>query len=42
MNLLQMPTFNHRCEVIAGVLRAESAALLQSFFRTRRKEDGGV
>ncbi len=42
INLLQMPTFNHRCEVLAGVLRDESAALLQSFFRARRKDDGGV
>jgi tRNA(adenine34) deaminase len=42
MNLLQMPTFNHRCEVIPGVLRDQCASLLQSFFRARRNEDGGV
>src|SRR3954452_7611951 len=37
MNLLQMPTLNHRCEIVPGVLRDECAALLQSFFRARRK-----
>ena len=36
VNLLQMPTLNHRCELTAGVLREECAALLQSFFRARR------
>jgi len=41
MNLLQMPTLNHRCEITSGVLQEESAALLQSFFRSRRKANGG-
>jgi tRNA(adenine34) deaminase len=36
VNLLQMPTLNHRCDITAGVSRDECAALLQSFFRTRR------
>jgi tRNA(adenine34) deaminase len=36
MNLLQVPTLNHRCEITAGVLRQECAALLQGFFRARR------
>jgi tRNA(adenine34) deaminase len=36
INLLQMPTLNHRCEITAGVLRDECAALLQNFFRARR------
>ena len=36
VNLLQMPTLNHRCDVTAGVLRDACAALLQSFFRARR------
>lgn len=40
INLLQMPTFNHRCGITSGVLQDECAALLQSFFRARRKEDG--
>jgi tRNA(adenine34) deaminase len=37
MNLLQMPTFNHRCEIISGVLQKECAAILQDFFRKRRE-----
>ncbi len=36
MNLLQTPSLNHRCEITAGVLRDDCAALLQSFFRARR------
>jgi tRNA(adenine34) deaminase len=36
VNLLQMPTLNHRCDITTGVLRDECAALLQSFFRARR------
>ena len=42
INLLQMPTLNHRCEISAGVLRDECAALLQDFFRSRRKSNGDV
>src|SRR5437764_8582184 len=38
VNLLQMPTLHHRCEITPGVLRDESAALLQSFFRVRRNQ----
>ena len=37
MNLLQMPTFNHRCEITSGVLQKECAAILQDFFRRRRE-----
>lgn len=36
MNLLQMPTLNHRCEITSGVLQNECAAILQGFFRKRR------
>jgi tRNA(adenine34) deaminase len=36
MNLLQMPTFNHRCEIISGILQKECAAILQEFFRKHR------
>jgi tRNA(adenine34) deaminase len=36
MNLLQMPTLNHRCEITSGVLQNECAAILQDFFRRRR------
>jgi len=38
MNLLQMPAFNHRCEITSGVLQKECAAILQVFFRKRREE----
>lgn len=40
MNLLQVPTLNHRAEITAGVLQNECAALLQSFFRARRGSAG--
>ena len=36
INLLQMPHFNHRCDVTRGVLQNECAAILQNFFRQRR------
>ena len=32
---------NHRVEVISGVLEAECRALMQEFFRARRKDEGG-
>jgi tRNA(adenine34) deaminase len=38
MNLLQMPTLNHRCDIVSGVLENECAAILQKFFRKRRDE----
>lgn len=38
-NLLQSASLNHRCETTAGVLAAECAALLQSFFQARRRAD---
>ena len=40
MNLLQMPTLNHRCEITSGVLQNECATILQDFFRKRRDEQG--
>ena len=40
LNLLQMPTLNHRCDISTGVLADECAALLQAFFRERRKGNG--
>jgi len=40
MNLLQMPTLNHRCEITSGVLHKECTAILQDFFRKRRDEQG--
>ena len=41
MNLLQMPTLNHRCAITSGVLQKECAAMLQDFFRKRREEAAG-
>jgi len=38
MNLLQMQSFNHRCEITFGVLKKECARILQDFFRKRRTE----
>src|SRR6267142_2877532 len=40
MNLLQMQSFNHRCQIRSGVLQKECAAILQEFFRKRRDEQG--
>src|ERR671919_1343523 len=40
INLLQLPSLNHQCEITAGVLRNECAAILQDFFRKRRGEQG--
>ena len=37
MNLLQSPDLNHACEITAGILQAECAQLLQSFFQAKRK-----
>jgi tRNA(adenine34) deaminase len=42
MNLLQMPTLNHRCDITSGVLQKESAAILQEFFRKRRDEQSST
>lgn len=38
LNLLQFPTFNHRCEVLGGVRAEECRLLLQEFFRQKRQE----
>jgi len=38
MNLLQMQSFNHRCQVTSGFLQKECAAILQDFFRQCREE----
>jgi tRNA(adenine34) deaminase len=39
INLLQMPTLNHHCEIRSGVLATECAGLLQSFFKARRNAE---
>ncbi|NGM85552.1 nucleoside deaminase [Paenibacillus sp. 7124] len=38
MNLLEEPRFNHRTEVLSGIMQAECAGLLTSFFRRLRQE----
>jgi tRNA(adenine34) deaminase len=35
-DLFALPGLNHRCEITPGVLRDESLAVLQDFFRDRR------
>jgi len=42
INLLQLPSLNHQCEISAGVLQIECAAILQDFFRKRRGEQGAM
>ena len=36
INLLQFPTFNHRCEILGGVREPECRELLQRFFAEQR------
>jgi tRNA(adenine34) deaminase len=36
VNLLQLPTLNHRCDIAFGVLENECAGILRDFFRERR------
>jgi tRNA(adenine34) deaminase len=36
INLLQMPTLNHRCNISPAVLENECAAILRDFFREKR------
>lgn len=36
MNLLQEPRFNHRTEIVEGILQEECASLLTQFFRRLR------
>ena len=38
VNLLQLPSFNHRCEITSGVLQNECSVILQDFFRKRRDQ----
>jgi tRNA(adenine34) deaminase len=40
INLLQMECFNHRAQITSGILQDQCAAILQNFFRHRRKESG--
>lgn len=36
LNLLQFPTFNHRCQITPGVREPECRTMLQQFFATQR------
>ncbi len=36
LNLLQLPSFNHRCDIASGVLQDDCTAILQDFFRHKR------
>lgn len=36
MNILQFPTLNHHCEILAGVRQEECKLIIQSFFREKR------
>jgi len=36
LNLLQLPSLNHHCEITPGVREAECRSLLQTFFREQR------
>lgn len=36
INLLEMPTLNHRCVIASGVLENDCARILRDFFRERR------
>src|SRR5438445_4911520 len=38
MNLFQMPSLNHQCDITSGVLENECASILQDFFRKRRDQ----
>lgn len=38
INLLQFPTFNHRCEITGSVREQECRALLQTFFAEQREK----
>src|SRR5213594_1945934 len=45
LNLLQLPSLNHPCEITRGVRQSECRVLLQSFFAERRadaKSEGGT
>jgi tRNA(adenine34) deaminase len=42
MNMLQMPTLNHRCEITSGVLQDECATILQDFFRQKRNQNSDL
>ena len=42
INLLQLPSLNHQCDITSGVLQNECSLILQDFFRKRRGEQSGT
>ena len=40
MNLVDNASLNHRCQITGNVLQNECAAILQDFFRDKRKQSG--
>ena len=42
INLLQLPSLNHQCDITSGVLQNECSAILQDFFRKRRDQQNGA
>ena len=42
LNLVQLPSLNHRCEITSGVLGEECASLLQMFFKARRRDNAST
>ena len=41
INLLQLPSLNHQCDITSGVLQNECSVILQDFFRKRRQQPCG-
>src|SRR6266700_8367719 len=39
INLLQLPSLNHQCDITYGVLQNECSMILQDFFRKKRMRD---
>ena len=39
LNILQMDSLNHRCEVVAGICEEESASLLKTYFKNMRNKN---
>ena len=39
INLLQLSSLNHQCDITSGVLKNECAMILQDFFRKKRSPD---
>src|SRR5213079_2730676 len=42
INLLQLTSLNHQCDIASGVLENECAAILRDFFRERRGARSGI